>query len=61
MKWCGRIAADFDVAKASTGTLVFEEALDCFCASINKADKLMGLAEAIAAKFNITKAKVGSL
>lgn len=38
--------------------MVFLEALDCFVACMPKRDKRLPLAEAIAAKLNITKVKV---
>ena len=58
MKWVGRISKDFDVAESSTANMVYQEALDCFCACLAKPDKRLPLAEAIAAKLNITKVKV---
>ena len=58
MKWCSRIAFDFDIAHASTSSVVFQEALDCFCACLSKPDKRLPLAEAMGAKLNITKVKV---
>ena len=58
MKWCARIAVDFDVSDESTSSLVFMEALDCFCACLAKPSQRLPLAEAIAARLNISKAKV---
>lgn len=58
MKWCSRIATNFDVSDAETGTKVFLEALDCFATSLDRDDKFLALSEAIGAKLNITKAKV---
>ena len=58
MKWASRIAMDFDVAQTSTANVVFQEALDCFCACLAKPDQRLPLAEAIGAKLNVTKAKV---
>ena len=58
MKWCRRIAVDFDISQISTANAVHQEAIDCFCACIAKTDKLFPLVEAIGAKLNITKAKV---
>ncbi|KAK3603576.1 hypothetical protein CHS0354_028005 [Potamilus streckersoni] len=58
MNWCARIAGDFDVSSAITGTLVFQEALDCFVFCLSNPTKRLSLAEAIGAKLNITKVKV---
>ena len=60
MNWCHRIAEDFDHTASSSSNLVFQEALDCFVACLSKPDKRMPLAEAIGAKLNVTKVKVGS-
>ena len=59
LKWCSRIARDFDVSKTTTGSMVFQEALDCFAACLSRMEKRLPLAEAIGAKLNITKVKVG--
>ena len=59
MNWCHRIAQDFDVSSSASSNLVFQEALDCFVACLSKPDKRMPLAEAIGAKLNVTKVKVG--
>ena len=59
MNWCHRIAEDFDFTSSSSSHLVFQEALDCFVACLSKPDKRMPLAEAIGAKLNVTKVKVG--
>ena len=58
MKWCSRVAQDYDVTKTATANLVFQEALDCFCACLAKVDNRMPLAEAIGAKLNVSKVKV---
>ncbi len=58
LKWCSRIARDFDVSKTTTGSMVFQEALDCFAACLSRMEKRLPLAEAIGAKLNITKVKV---
>ncbi|CAH1798613.1 unnamed protein product, partial [Owenia fusiformis] len=57
MKWCHRIAEDFNITSSATGNLVFQEALDCFCACLPKLEQRLPLAEAIGAKLNITKVK----
>ncbi|KAL3884189.1 hypothetical protein ACJMK2_030409, partial [Sinanodonta woodiana] len=57
MNWCARIAGDFDISSAVTGTLVFQEALDCFVFCLSNPAKRLSLAEAIGAKLNITKVK----
>ena len=59
MKWCSRVAKEFDVSKTSTANDVFQEALDCFCACLTKSDSRIPLAEAIGAKLNVSKVKVG--
>ena len=59
MKWVDRVSLDFDVSKSSTASLVFQEAIDCFCACIVGYDgRRLPLAEAIGAKLNITPSKV---
>ena len=58
LKWCDRVADDFDVSKSSTGNRVFQEALDCFAACLPRVEKRFPLAEAIGAKLNISKVKV---
>ena len=58
LKWCDRVADDFDVSKSSTGNRVFQEALDCFAACLPRVEKRLPLAEAIGAKLNISKVKV---
>jgi len=61
IKWCSRIAVDFDGTQTSTATSVFREALDCFCASVSKMEKQLAIADVIGAKLNITKAKVSGI
>ena len=55
MKWCNRISTDFDVAKSATSNMVFQEALDCFCACLSKPQTRVLLAIAMGAKLNISK------
>ncbi|XP_041350636.1 midasin-like [Gigantopelta aegis] len=55
MTWCSRISADFDVSSSESGLRVFQEAVDCFVASLPKVNKRTPLAEAIGAKLNINK------
>ncbi|KAK7492084.1 hypothetical protein BaRGS_00016748 [Batillaria attramentaria] len=57
MSWCSRISADFDPSSPSSGAKVFQAALDCFVSCLSKPSKRLPLAEAIAAKLNITKDK----
>ncbi len=61
MKWCSRIAHDFVASAPSTANLVYQEALDCFCASLAHSRYRLPLAEAIAARLNLTKATVSCL
>ena len=58
MKWLKRIAADFDVTRTSTGSMVLQEALDCFCCCITKPDKRLPVSVAMAAKLNIVRTTV---
>lgn len=59
MKWCSRIANDFDVTKSTTSAMVFQEALDCFCACLSKPQTRLLLGSAMGAKLNISKEQVG--
>ncbi|KAI0224027.1 Midasin [Lamellibrachia satsuma] len=56
MKWCSRIARGFVASAPSTANMVYQEALDCFCASLAQTRHRLPLAEAIAARLNLTKA-----
>ena len=58
LKWIGRFADYFDVRDLSIGSAVFQEALDCFTAYLSQPDKRMPLAQAIAARLNVTIPKV---
>lgn len=58
MTWCRRIARKFDVKSHESAVMVFQHALDCFCASISQPEKQMAVAIAIATKLNISKDKV---
>lgn len=59
MKWCRRLNS---LSVAGHVLLspqdVFQEAMDCFCATVSNPEKRLALALAIGAKVNINKAKV---
>ncbi|XP_028395044.1 midasin-like isoform X2 [Dendronephthya gigantea] len=59
MKWCRRVNA---LSNAGTTLLssqdIFQEAIDCFCATISNVEHRLIIALAIGAKLNINKVKV---
>lgn len=62
-KWCQRIAAEFRMDKtsilssASSQLYVFQDALDCFVASVSSEEKRLQVSEDIGARLNLVKAK----
>ena len=59
MKWLKRISScDFDITNTSTGSLVLQEALDCFCFCVAKANRRLPVSVAMAAKLNFVKTTV---
>jgi midasin len=61
-KWCNRIAAEFRLDNTSLTSInsqlsIFQDALDCFVASVSNGDRRLQLAEDIGAKLNMIKAK----
>uniref|UniRef100_T1J0I3 Midasin n=1 Tax=Strigamia maritima TaxID=126957 RepID=T1J0I3_STRMM len=56
-KWCERISSHFDLSSTASCIKVFQDAIDCFCCSISKPSLHIPMAEAVASRFNITKAK----
>uniref|UniRef100_A0A4W3JTX9 Midasin n=1 Tax=Callorhinchus milii TaxID=7868 RepID=A0A4W3JTX9_CALMI len=57
LKWCERIACNFDSTSTSTALSVFQEALDCFTAMMSKLGSRQTMAEIIGSKLNISKEK----
>lgn len=55
------MAVYFKMSSELTSVNAFQEALDCFCYSIPNTSKRIFIAEAIAAKLNIIKAKVSNM
>ena len=60
MTWCKRISKDFDISSTATANIVLQEALDCFTSCLSSPQKRLPVAEAIGAKLNVTKVKVGA-
>ena len=58
MKWCERIAPSFNMTDPASGSIVFQEAVDCFCASVPSETLRTKLAEDIGAHLNISNEKV---
>ncbi|XP_041831629.1 LOW QUALITY PROTEIN: midasin [Melanotaenia boesemani] len=58
LKWCERIAANFDSTSSATAQRVFHEALDCFTAMLSCPASRLRMAEIIGTKLNISKEKV---
>nr|DBA26506.1 TPA: hypothetical protein GDO54_010752 [Pyxicephalus adspersus] len=58
LKWCNRIAYNFDCSSANTALNIFYEALDCFTAMLSKPVTRLKMAEIIGSKLNISKQKV---
>lgn len=57
LKWCNRIAYNFDCSSSSTALNIFHEALDCFTAMLSKPATRLKMAEIIGSKLNISKQK----
>ncbi|KAL4649045.1 midasin isoform X1 [Arapaima gigas] len=57
LKWCERIAHNFNGASSDTAQRVFLEALDCFTAMLSSPETRLRMAEAIGSKLNISKEK----
>ncbi|XP_018427598.1 PREDICTED: midasin [Nanorana parkeri] len=57
LKWCNRIAYNFDGSSSSTALNIFYEALDCFTAMLSKPATRLKMAEIIGSKLNISKQK----
>nr|XP_015209182.1 PREDICTED: midasin [Lepisosteus oculatus] len=57
LKWCERIANNFDSTSSSTALNVFQEALDCFAAMLSNPERRQRTAEIIGSKLNISKEK----
>ncbi|XP_018599206.2 midasin isoform X2 [Scleropages formosus] len=57
LKWCERIAHNFDGTSSDTAQRVFLEALDCFTAMLPSPESRLRMAEVIGSKLNISKEK----
>jgi midasin len=59
MKWCRRLNALTNTGPTLLSSQdIFQEAMDCFCATISNLENRMSMALAIGAKLNLNKAKV---
>ena len=59
MKWCRRLNALSNTGATLLNSQdIFQEAMDCFCATISNLEKRTSMALAIGAKLNLTKIKV---
>lgn len=61
MRWCRRIADDFQLhsTSGSNEIFVFREALDCFCGSLSRHSYMVKLAEAIGVKVSMSSRSLG--
>ncbi|KAJ1151695.1 hypothetical protein NDU88_004475 [Pleurodeles waltl] len=57
LKWCNRIAHNFDSTSPDTALNVFHEALDCFTAMLSNQASRLKMAESIGSKLNISRKK----
>ena len=58
MSWCSCVSSVFVVASPDSAELMYQAALDCFVSCLPNPSKRLAVAEAIAAKLNLTKDKV---